>query len=179
MTKAGEIYGKSLYDLAQGEGLTERLLSEMEAVKGIFSENPDYIRLLSEPSIPKKERLGLLDESFGDSIHVYLLNFMKILAEKGMLREFSSCFKTFRNLYNDEHDIRDAVVTSPSELSDSERAKLKEKLEQLTGKKIILSEKKDPALLGGIKVLVDGKLYDGTVQGRLNELKRRVDEIVI
>ena len=179
MIKAGEIYGKSLYDLAHEDALTERILSEMETVKGIFGENPDYIRLLSEPSIPKKERLGLLDEAFGDSVHAYLLNFIKILAEKGMLREFPACFKTYRKLYNDEHGIRDAMVISPNGLSDGERTKITEKLEKITGKKIILSEKKDPAVLGGIKVLVDGKLYDGTVQGRLNELKSRVDETVL
>ena len=179
MTKAGEIYGKSLYDLSRSENLTDRILPEMETVKGIFSENPDYVRLLSEPSIPKKERLGLLDDAFTDSIHTYLLNFIKILTEKGILREFSACFKTFRKLYNDEHGISDAVVVSPNGLSADERTKLTEKLQKITGKKIILSEKKDPAVLGGIKVLVDDKLYDGTVQGRLNELKRRVDETVI
>jgi len=179
MIKAGEIYGKSLYDLSQSEGLTDRILTEMETVRDIFRENPDYIRLISEPSIPKKERLKLLDEAFTDFIHVYLLNFIKILAEKGLLREFSACFKTFRNLYNEDHGIRDALVISPNGLSDDEHKRLTEKLEQITGKKIILSEKKDPAVLGGIKVLVDGHLYDGTAQGRLNEIKRRVDETII
>ncbi len=179
MIKAGEIYGKSLYDLSRSEDLTERILSEMETVKNIFRENPDYIRLLSEPSIPKKERLNLLDEAFTDSIHVYLLNFIKILAEKGFLREFSSCFKTFRKLYNEEHGIKDALVISPDGLNDDEKKSLTEKLEKITGKKIILSEKKDPAVLGGIKVLVDGHLYDGTVQGRLSELRRRVKDTVI
>ena len=58
-------------------------------------------------------------------------------------------------------------------------AKAVERVEQITGKKIILSEKKDPAVLGGIKVLVDGHLYDGTVQGRLSELRRRVKDTVI
>ncbi|MCR5025705.1 MAG: ATP synthase F1 subunit delta [Lachnospiraceae bacterium] len=179
MTKAGDIYGKSLYDLAGQENLSDEILAEMEAVRDIFRENPDYIRLLSEPSIPKRERLSLLDESFGDSIHEYLLNFMKILAERGILREFGACFKAFRKRYNDDHGIGEAFVTSPNGLSDAERSKLKDKLEKITGKKIVLIEKQDPAVLGGIKVLIDDKLYDGTVRGRLSELKRRVDETVL
>ena len=71
------------------------------------------------------------------------------------------------------------MVISPGGLSDDERRRLTDKLERITGKKIILSEKKDPSVLGGIKVLVDGHLYDGTVQGRLGEIRRRVDETVI
>lgn len=179
MTKAGDIYGRSLYDLAVEEGTEDTILSEMEAVKGIFSENPDYIRLLSEPSIPKKERLNLLSEAFGDSLDPYLLNFIMILVEKGFLRDFNACFRAYRSLYNEDKGIADAVAVSSKELTADEREKLKAKLEAITGKKVILTEKKDPSLIGGIRVLVEGKLYDGSVRGRLNELKRRVDDIVI
>ncbi|MBR6483746.1 MAG: ATP synthase F1 subunit delta [Clostridiales bacterium] len=179
MTKAGEIYGKSLYDLAKAEGLDQAILNEMESVRNIFNDNPDYIRLLSEPSIPRNERLKLLDEAFGDSMDTYLLNFIKILTEKGFLREFGSCFKTYRSLYNDDRGICDAVAMTPGDLSDDERTSLIARLEKITGKKVLLTEKKDPALLGGIKVLVEGKLYDGSVRGRLDELRRRVDDIVL
>ncbi len=179
MTKAGEIYGRSLYDLAKEEGVTEGILREMDEVNGIFRENPDYIRLLSEPSIPKKERLGLLDEAFGTDINIYLLNYLKLLTEKGFLREFGSSLKTFRSIYNKDNGIAEAVVVSPGGLKEEEKAKLKERLEAITGKSIVLSEKKDPEVLGGVKVLVDGKLFDGTVRGRLDEIKRRVDEVVL
>ncbi len=179
MTKAGDIYGKSLYDLAKAEGVDEAVLSEMETVNTILKDNPDYIRLLSEPSIPRNERLKLLDEAFGTDINVYLLNFIKILVEKGFLREFSSCFRTYRSLFNGDRGICDAVAITPGGLSEDERAALKTRLEGITGKKVILTEKTDAALLGGMKVLVEGRLYDGSVQGRLNELRRRVDDIVL
>ncbi|MBR5944363.1 MAG: F0F1 ATP synthase subunit delta, partial [Lachnospiraceae bacterium] len=64
MSKAGDLYGQSLYDLAAEENLTDEILGEMEIIKGIFKENPDYITLLSEPSVPKNERLKLVDEAF-------------------------------------------------------------------------------------------------------------------
>ncbi len=179
MTKAGEIYGRSLYDLARDEGISGEILKEMDVLQGIFKENPDYIRLLSEPSIPKKERLGLLDEAFGNDINAYLLNYLKLLTEKGFLREFNSSLKTFRSIYNKDNGIAEAVVVSPMGLKEEEKARLKEKLQSITGKSIILTEKTDPEVLGGVRVTVDGKLFDGTVRGRLNELKRRVDETVL
>ncbi len=179
MTKAGEIYGRSLYDLARDEGVTDEILKEMEVLQGIFRENPDYIRLLSEPSVPKKERLGLIDEAFGNEVNGYLLNYLKLLTEKGFLREFNSSLKTFRSNYNKDNGIAEAVVVSPAGLKEDEKARLKEKLQTITGKSIILTEKTDPEVLGGVRVMVDGKLFDGTVRGRINELKRRVDETVL
>ena len=85
MNGAAALYGKSLYDLAKEERNTKEILEEMEVLRSIFQDNPDYIRLLLEPSIPKKERLSLLDQAFSGELSLYLLNFLKLLLEKGML----------------------------------------------------------------------------------------------
>ena len=79
MSKAGDLYGQSLYDLAAESNLSDEILGEMEVINGIFKENPDYITLLSEPSVPKKERLQLVDQALGNGCQEYLLNFIKIL----------------------------------------------------------------------------------------------------
>ncbi len=179
MTTDAGLYGQSLYDLAAQEHLTEELLKELSQVESILKENPEYITLLSEPSIPKKERIGLVDKAFGDAVHPYLLNFMKILLENGLLRGFSSCCSIFRSNYNKDNGIAQAVVTGAVELTAEEAEKLKEKLEQISGRKIDLIRKVDPAVLGGIRVELEGKLYDGTVSGRLGDLRRKVSEIVV
>ena len=71
----------------------------------LFKANPDYLRLLSTPSIPKRERCGLLDEALRDQVHLYVLNFLKILCEKGTLRELSGCARAYRVRYNQAHGI--------------------------------------------------------------------------
>ena len=179
MSKAGDLYGQSLYDLAAEENLTDDILGEMVSVREIFKENPDYITLLSEPSVPRKERLQLVDEAFDGSLQPYLMNFIKILIEKGLLREFSACQKRFRKSYNEAHGIAEAVVTTAVALDEAQLSALKEKLEKLSGKKILLQQKTDVSVLGGVRVDLEGQLFDGTVKGRLSELRRRVDETVI
>lgn len=73
MTKTARLYGGSLYDLASEEKLTEGILEQMEMVCSLFREEPSYLRLLAEPSIPKTERVGLLDAAFEGKIETYLL----------------------------------------------------------------------------------------------------------
>jgi len=179
MSKAGDLYGQSLYDLAAESNLSDEILGEMELIKGIFKENPDYVTLLSEPSVPKNERLKLVDEAFGDGRQQYLLNFIKILIEKGLLREFSACQKRFRKCYNEEHGIADALVTTAVALDEAQLKQLTDKLEKLSGKKVLLKQKVDSGVLGGVRVDLEGQLFDGTVKGRLSELRRKVDETVI
>ncbi len=179
MTNTGSLYGKSLYDLAVSEDLSERVMKEMETVQDLFAEYPDYVRLLLEPSVPKKERLGLLDQAFGDALHPYLLNFLKILTERGILREFRACEKCYRGLYNEAHGITEANVVSAVELDPEQQEKLKKRLEEMSGKEVILRVRTDPQVLGGIRVEMEGKLYDGTVRGRLSDLRRKLDETVL
>lgn len=84
MTETARMYGGSLYDLAAEEGLDERILGELDGVTALLNGDAEYLHLLSIPSIPKKERCALLDEAFRGQVHLYVLNFMKLLCEKAL-----------------------------------------------------------------------------------------------
>ena len=164
MTTATSVYGQSLYDLAAEEGLSEEILKQMEAVQAIFKENPDYITLLLEPSIPRRERLGLLEEAFKGQVHPYLQNFLMILLENSLLRGFSACCRTYRESYNKDHGIEEATVTSAVALTEAQVKSLKSKLEAISGKTVILRQKVDSSVL---------------VMGRLADLRKKVSETVL
>ena len=143
------MYGGSLYDLAAEEGLETRILEELDAVADILKQDPEYLHLLSIPSIPKKERCALLDEAFRGKVHLYVLNFVKILCEKGTLRELPGCARAFRVKYNQAHGILEATAVTAVPMSADQTARLHEKLEAVTGKTIDLRTKVDAAVLGG------------------------------
>ena len=54
MTETARMYGGSLYDLAAEEGLETRILGELDEAVALFKASPEYLHLLSTPSIPKK-----------------------------------------------------------------------------------------------------------------------------
>ena len=174
MTDIARMYGGSLYDLAAEEGLETRILDELDAVVSVLKEDPRYLRLLSIPSIPKKERCGLLDQALRGQVHLYVLNFLKILCENGTLRELSGCAREYRIRYNAAHGILEATATSAIAMTKEQTEALRQKLETVTGKKIDLAAKVDPAVLGGIRLDIEGTELDGTVQNRLASLRRNI-----
>ena len=179
MTETARVYGGSLFELAAEEHLEEEILSEMKEIRALFRENPEYPRLLSEPSIPRKERIGLIDAAFGSQAEPYLVNFIKLLCEKNLLREFGGCQEAFQRRYYAAHNIAEAVVTSAASLSKEQEELLKKKLETMSGKTVVMELKTDPSVLAGVRVELDGKLFDGTVKGRLAELSRRISNTVV
>ena len=90
MTQVGTVYGQALYTLAQEENLSEQILQQLTLLQECFDAEPEYMQLLSCVAIPKPERCQLLDESMGSEVHPYLLNFLKILVEKGKGMEINS-----------------------------------------------------------------------------------------
>lgn len=167
MTETAKMYGGSLYDLAAEEGIEARLLEELDAAAQLLRANPDYLHLLSMPNLPKKERCGLLDEAFRGQVHPYILNFLKLLCENGTLRELNGCARAFRVRYNKAHGILEATAVSAVALTDAQTARLRKRLEEITGKQIDLSVKIDPSVLGGIRLDMEGVQLDGTVRQRL------------
>ena len=78
MTQTARLYGGSLYDLAAEEQLTDVMMEQVQQVRELFRENPDYVRLLGEPAIALDERKGLIESAFGSQAERYLVNFLKI-----------------------------------------------------------------------------------------------------
>ncbi len=171
---AFELYGRSLYDLAREEDAVDEIMAQMEGLKAIFAGQPDYLTLLSEPSVPRRQRIELVDEAIGGEVHPYLLNFVKILLENGMLRGFSSCLRAYRSCWMKDSGITEARVVSAAALDDGQAARLKARLEEISGQQVIMDMKVDPSVLGGIRVELDGRLLDGTVEGRLADLRKKV-----
>ena len=179
MTQAARVYGGSLYDLAAEEKLDGQIMEQMNEIRQIFRENPGYLKLLGEPAIPQDERMKLLDEAFGGQAERYLVNFMKLLCERNLLGEFAGCCEEFIRRYHADHGIAEAVVTSAVALSDAQLSALKAKLEKISGKTVELVQKLDASVVAGLRVELEGKQLDGTVQARMSGISRKLNEVIV
>lgn len=179
MTQAASTYAQALYFLAKDESLEKQILEEMSVLLQAFEQEPDFVRILCAPNLPKQERCGILDDSFRGRIHPYSLNFMKVLTEKGHIRHFVDCCKAYRSFYNDDHGILSVEAVSAVELTAAQQEKLTKKLSAITGKTVSLSNRVDPTLLGGLRLDYDGKRVDGTVRNRLDNVRQMLINTVL
>ena len=175
ISKTAMTYGGALYDLAREESLEQRILEELHAVSDLFRSTPDYDRLLMEPSIEKSERVKLIDEAWGGSVHPYTLNFMKLLCDNGTIRSLPDCFEAFRSRYNRDHGIIDVRAVSAVPLTEAQTQRLREKLEKTCKKQVELTLQTDPTLLGGIRLELPDKQLDGTVRSHLSQIQQLLD----
>ena len=179
MTGVGSVYGEALYSLAREEGLSQVILDELKVLDGCFAAEPGFIRLLSAPNLSKEERCRILDDSFRGKVQPYVLNFLKILTEKGYMRHFSQCVKSYRELFNQDNGILPVTAVTAVPMTDKQVQALTMKLQSITGKRIELMRKLDPNVLGGIRLDYDGKRVDDTVAHRLDAVRNMLKNTVL
>ncbi|MBR3740373.1 MAG: ATP synthase F1 subunit delta [Clostridia bacterium] len=176
MTEFGREYGEGLYALCAEEKLDQAVLEEMRAIGKAFKENEAFLHLLGNMSMSKEERVRIVDETFKGQIHEYTLNFLKILVERGAIHAFSECAAAYQEIYFRDHQVAVAEVTTANPLNEEQKNKLRDKLKKIAGKEIVIKEKIDPSVLGGVLLQMDGKRYDNTVRHRLAAIKQTMTE---
>lgn len=179
MTEAASVYGEALYALAKDENKSDVMLKQLKALDESFAAEPDFLRLLSAPNLSKIERKEILDTCFRGKAEPYLLNFLKILMEKGYIRQFSSCVQVFREHYNEDHGIMPVSVVTAVPMSDRQKEKLAAKLAGITGKQIELTNTIDPACIGGVRLDYDGKRVDDTIIHRLDAVSSMLKNTIL
>ncbi len=179
MTEVGSVYGESLYGLAKDENLAKLIGEQLTVLQQSFQQEPDFIRLLSSPNLTKAERCQILDDSFRGSVHVYLLNFLKILTEKGYMRHFSDCCDAYMEHFDQDNGILRVNAVTAVALTAEQADKLTQKLSRTTGKEVVLRNRIDPAVLGGVRLDYDGQRLDDTVSHRLDAIRDLLNKTVL
>lgn len=171
MAQISSEYAEALFALAMETDSVKECAEALDAVLGLMNENPEYIDFLASPDIPKQERIDAIEAAFDGNIPETVVSFLCILCDRGRIRSLKECIEDYKKLSDAADGVSTAEVISAAEMTDSEKAALKEKLEKLCGHRVELDCLIDKSLIGGVKVTVDGKVIDGSVKHRLHELK--------
>ena len=178
MNDVSREYGKALYELAADEGLASELLAEVKTARQVLCENPAYIGLLTSPELQRKEREEAIAAAFSGA-HPYLLRFLRMMVSLGYGREICDALSEYTRLYHENSGIAVAHIVSAAALSEDEAQRLVNALAARTGKRISPEFEVCPGLLGGIRVEVDGVLYDGTLRRRIDGIRASLSELTL
>lgn len=170
------LYSSSLYDVAAENGCAKEVYESLMSVKEVFSEHEDYVKILSSASVVWEEREKLIDEAFSGRVHVYVLNFIKILAKKRFCEIFLPCAEEYEKSYFKAGNIEHATITTAIELSEEKKKEIIEKISASTGCEIIAEFVVDSEILGGIVIETEKTSIDASVTGKLESIKRHISK---
>ena len=179
MSMIAENYAQALYTLAKDEDLDTQILQQLEMLQASFAQEPEFLRLLGSHNLSKEERGKIADDSLRQHVHIYVLNFIKVLIDNGCVRCFADCVKLYRKQYNADRNILTVTAVTAVALSEPQTQKLLDKLTELTGKTVVLQNRIDPQCLGGVRLDYEGKSLDGTVKRQMETMDHLLKNTVL
>ncbi len=165
-------YARALFSLGGEAGGFEpvgRALAELAAA----FRNPELRAVAGDPTLDRKKRRQValaIAERLGVATPV--ASFARLLGEKNRLRELDAIEREYQRLADRAFGQVRAQVVSAKPLSAESARQLDDLFARRTGKRIVSEVEVDPALLGGVTVEVQGRVFDGSLRTQLYRLRR-------
>jgi F-type H+-transporting ATPase subunit delta len=162
-------YSQAVFQIAQQRNEIELWQNELRKLAAI-AQNLDLAQAIDNPRFSFEQKSRLLKSQVKD-ISPLAMNLAFILTSRGNFSLVKEIYLAYQGLVDNYKGIEKAEIITAVPLDETAKSKLVAYLESITGKKITLAERVDPAILGGLVARVGGKIIDGTTMRQLALLK--------
>ena len=167
----GDIYAKALLGMSEKTGQTDRIISELTNVVGLLDKLPKLRSVLESPRIGFQEKEKLLDKSLAGKVSKEMLNFLKIVGAKGRFDCLPAISESAQRMHDElANRVRANIITAKA-IDDQTRDQVAKRLADVLGKKVEVTTRVDPSIIGGMVVRVDDTVYDGSVVNQLSQFR--------
>lgn len=167
-------YATSLFEIAKEENAIERYEADLHLVKDVLTKDKDVLSFFMHFNVSKEAKKETLEKAFKDSLSRNVLNFNKLLIDKNRYQSILDVVDAYHELYNEHEGIKEGIVYSYLPLSNEEVSKIQEAVSKKLNLKILLKNEIDESLLGGVKVVVENHVMDGSIKNRMDLLKQEL-----
>lgn len=170
---AARVYAKALFDIAVAGGALSQVSDELNAVRSaLMGLDPELRGFFDMPQLRRDDKRRMINSAFGSRVSRPVLGLLNVLVEKRRESLLDTIVSEFDDLV-DQHTGRvQASVTSARKLDADLADALRAALEQRTQRQVVLRQRVDPDVLGGIRVSLGDLVLDGTIRRGLSDMRR-------
>jgi F-type H+-transporting ATPase subunit delta len=173
-------YSQALFELGKETDQLIGFKDELAVVVEAIQKDKNLQRIIFHPRVLADDKKEILKNIFKDILSENVFNFLYLLIDKRRENHLELIYRDFVALVNKEENILEVEVISAIPLSRSLKNKLNERLKKnLTNEQIIIKEKIDPDIIGGLVIKVGDYVIDGSIRHSLNSLKEKIMQIPV
>ncbi len=169
---SGKRCAEVLLEYAKRQGNLEQMYKDAVFVRAVLQKHTDLSRLLSVPTLSRRQRDHILEQLFGGNIDGGLLTVLQTLAGKRLIGEFPLIADHLESAYREYMQEATVQVCSARPLSARQKQSLEKRLSETAGyRSVDVRYKVDKALLGGMVIRIRDRIVDGSLRTKLNRIR--------
>lgn len=169
-----DIYARGMYAAARDAGKTDEVREELLGLRDILRAEKLFRRFLQDPAISRDEKKEKIRTIFDGKVTDETRNFLCLLVDKGRMALFPKITEQYVAIDDAEHAVAEGVIQSAVPLTPDQLSRFEEQVGAFYGKKIVLRNRVEPKLIGGVKIYAEDRLIDASLASRLEELNERI-----
>ncbi|EHS87058.1 H(+)-transporting ATPase F(1) delta subunit [Limosilactobacillus gastricus PS3] len=165
-------YARAMFELVDAQGQLDQTYEELTNLRQVFLDNPTLASLLSGVNLSLKEKESLLQVLKQDASQP-VTNLIQMVFDYGRMDTLVAIINEFERRYDLKYKRVHADVVTAVQLDETRRNQLKANLaERLGANEVLLSEKVDPAIIGGVIVQTENQTMDGSIATQIEQVRR-------
>jgi len=171
-TTLAKRYARALVEIGEANGALDKYGSDLTALTEIISQSRDFREVLVSPVFTKDDKKKISGEILTKiGADTMVKNFVNVLIDRKRIDQLNGIEEAFRSSVDEIRGITRGEVISAEPLEKSHLSRRTEALSKITYKKVLVTTKVDPFLIGGLVARVGDMVFDGTIRTQLNQLK--------
>ena len=165
-------YARAVLEIGTENGNLDKLGDDLRALARAMHDSPELITALTNPAIRRADRRRVIDgllERVSAAPHVR--NLVYLLLDGERLASLGAISREVDAMIEARAGRMLAEITSARPLDDAQLTQITAALEQLSGKKVSVTKREDPSLLGGVVAKLGDTVYDGSLRTQLRTLR--------
>ena len=176
MASVASTYARAFADVVTSARLdSDRSIAELRTIDSLLAESSELRRVWENPAIPAEQKRRVLDVvAERDGISKQVRNLVAVLIDHRRVHFLGPIIAQLEKELDARLGFAEAQITSSRELGDAEKREFEAQVGKLTGKKVRARYGQDASLLGGAVVRIGSTIYDGSVKGQLDRIRREI-----
>jgi F-type H+-transporting ATPase subunit delta len=172
-------YAVALFNAAVKQEIADQVDEDLSSFVQLLKQNKDLTGFLKSPEILTQAKKQLVTDVFGERTAGLFVKFILLLIDKKRLVHILDIADAYHQLFEQLQGILEARVITAVPLDADLEQQTVERLEQKTGKIIRLSKTVDPDIIGGMIVIVEDNIIDGSIRYKLEQMRKSLSEVKV
>ena len=172
LSKISVRYAKAIFLLAKEKNILNEVYKDFGLIKESIQLVPEFKDVISSPVISPKDKLKVLTNVFGKSVHEISMKFLALVIDKNRESYILDIARNFEVQYRKEHNIKEVIVTTQHTLNKDSADKISKIVAESFDSKVEIKNVQNDDMIGGVVIRIDNQQLDLSVKTQLQEINR-------